>query len=227
MKGQPKSMWGLRASSAFLAVPGTLALCLALATPASATIPEGTATITNPTSNLPLNSGASTAQFTVDLPAQAACAGDTASDGYHVFSYLVPTGTTITNLTFNGGTPSTGYGLADGAGYYGSANTAPTSGEVINIPSDFEWADEANIGASATTLDGGSSLTWDTGLACANASGTLTNYWNNVVTFTLNNSDPNKFVWMAANVPAPPTLTTEVPGKKSIAVGWTDPTDHG
>src|SRR5580698_10136520 len=107
MKGQPKSMWGLRASSAVLAAGGALALCLAAATPASATIPEGTATITNPATNQPLNSGASTVQFTVDLPAQAACAGDTASNGYHVYSYLVPKGTIITSLTFNGA-PSSG-----------------------------------------------------------------------------------------------------------------------
>jgi hypothetical protein len=208
-------------------VAGTVGLCLATATPASAATVDGTATITNPTTNLPLNSGGSTAQFSVDLPAQAACSGDTATDHYHVFSYLVPKGTTIANITFGGGVPSTGYGLIDGSGYYGSANTAPTTGLIINIPSDFEWADLLNAGATASTLDGGSSAIWEAGIACANSSGTLTDYWNNAVTFTANNADANKFVWTAENVPAPPTQAAEVPGKKSIAVSWVDPTNPG
>ena len=42
-------------------------------------------------------SGASTTPFTVTLPANASCTGDTANDGYHVYSYLVPEGTDVTS----------------------------------------------------------------------------------------------------------------------------------
>ena len=227
MKGLPKSMRGVLASSALLASAGTVALGLAGAPPASAATLDATATITNPSNNQPLNSGGSTAVFGVDLPAQAACSGDTATDGYHVFSYLIPKGTTITGLRFSGGSASSGWGFADGNGYYGSANTAPTTGEIINIPSDFEWAWLLPLGETASNLDGGSSATWDAGIACANSSGTLTDYWNNAVTFTANNSDPNKFVWTAENVPAAPTSPAAVAGKKSIAVTWIDPTNPG
>jgi hypothetical protein len=76
-----------------------------------------------------LSGGGSETQFTVDLPAQAACSGDTATDGYHVFSYLLPKGTSVQSITFSSSGPSAGLGFADGSGYYGSANTAPTTGQ--------------------------------------------------------------------------------------------------
>ena len=40
-------------------------------------------------------SGGSSTPFTVVLPANASCSGDTAHDGYHVYSYLVPRGTDL------------------------------------------------------------------------------------------------------------------------------------
>ena len=78
--------------------------------------------------------------FTVTLPANAACSGDTACAGYHVYSYLVPKGTAVSSVTFTE-FPSTGYGFVNNIGtYYGAANTAATTGQVISIPNNFQWA---------------------------------------------------------------------------------------
>jgi hypothetical protein len=219
MRGLGKSILGVGLPTALLVVAGSVSLGLA-ATPA-AWATSGTATITDPNTNLPLSSGGSTTVFTVDLPAQAACSKDTANNGYHVFSYLVTASTNISTLTFGTGAPSSGYGLADGSGYYGSANTAPTTGEVINIPNDFEWADTLNIGASAATLDGGSHATWEAGLACANPAGTLTDNWNTPVTFTKSTSDPHGFVW-TAGVPKDTTKTTVKCAPKAGKIGKVD-----
>ena len=216
---------GMRASAGALIVAGAWSLYVAAsASPASAATLGGTATISNPTTNQPLASGGSTTVFGVDLPAQAACSGDTATGGYHVFSYLVPETTDVTTITFVGGTPSTGLGLADGSGYYGSANTAPTTGQIINIPADFEWADLSNLGATAASLDANGGA-WNTGLACANTSGAVTDFWNSVVTFTVSGSDPSGFVWSA--VPGTGGTTTSSTTSGSTSNGGTTTTVAG
>ena len=186
---------------------GVVALCAAPATAYASTL-NGTATITDPASN-PLTSGGSSTSFSVALPAQAACTGDTASDGYHVFSYLVPQGTSPTTVSFTGGDPSTGYGFFSSIGtYYGSANTASTTGQIIGIP-DFEWgpAVESYSLKSALLYNGGTSGVWEAGIACANSSGAVTDYWNTEITFTSSQSDPDGFVW--ADVPGLPSDTPE------------------
>lgn len=180
---------------------------------ASASTLGGTATITDPSLN-PLSSGGSTTNFSVSLPANAACSGDTQNDGYHVESYLVPQGTTVTSITFSNH-PSTGYGFADNTGkYYGSQNTAPTTGQIVGIPTNFEWGSwvSADGVPLATFLYNGTSGIWEAGIACANSSGTLTDYWNTEVTFTASQSDPNGFTWAA--VPGVPGSTPE----ESLAV---------
>jgi hypothetical protein len=189
------------------ATGGVLALCAAPATAYASTL-NGTATIADPTDS-PLASGGSATSFTVTLPAQAACTGDTASSGYHVFSYLVPQGTSPTAVSFTSGDPSTGYGFFSSIGtYYGPANTATTTGQIIGIP-DFEWGPAVENYSLLSTLlyNGGTSGVWEAGIACANSSGVVTDYWNTEITFTASQSDPDGFVW--ADVPGLPTDTPE------------------
>jgi hypothetical protein len=198
--------WGL--ATTIGAVLGVFLVCA----PASAATLGGTATIADPSTNQPLASGSSTTSFTVTLPANAACSGDTATDGYHVYSYLVQKGTPVTGVTFVN-FPSTGYGLVDNTGtYYGKANAAITTGQIIGIPNDFQWGplvttDGGSLAVSQL-LYSGSSGVWEAGLACANSSGTVTDYWNTEVTFTSSSSDPNGFTWAA--VPGVPSQTPEV-----------------
>ena len=153
-----------------------------------------------------LASGGSDTNFTVTLPTNAACTGDSAHSGYHVWSYLVEKGANIAATTFNADTgPSQGLGLYESdANYYGPANTAQTTGEIIGIPNDFQWGAAVAGGdftAAQLLYNGGASGVWEGGIACANGSGVLSDNWNTEITFTSSNTDPNGFTWSA--VPGP------------------------
>jgi hypothetical protein len=177
--------------------------------PVSAATTNGTATITDPGSAQALASGGSAAVFTVALPAQAACSGDTQNGGYHVYSYLVPKGTNVGSLTFVN-SPSAGLGLFDvGGGYYGAANTAATTGQVISIPNNLTFGIlVTNQITTASALTAGQ---WEAGLVCANTTGNPTDWWNTEVTFTANGADANGFTWAATPgggvTPTSPTTT--------------------
>jgi hypothetical protein len=176
-----------------------------LGSTAGASTLDGIATIASPATSNYLSGGGSTTPFTVSLPAQAACSGDSAHDGYRVYSYLVPQGTNVTSVSFSE-IPSEGYGLVNNAGtYYGDVNTAPSTGQIIEIPNGFEW--EPLISDDNVPLDtllyqnGNQSGVWETGLACAPESGVVSDYWNTEVTFSASETDPNGFVW--SDVPGP------------------------
>jgi hypothetical protein len=200
--------------------------------PAGASTVDGVATIADPSGLNSLPSGGSTTQFTINLPASAACSGDTATDGYHVFSYLVPKGTNPTAVSFVNGFPSVDYGLFTSTGnYYGKANTAQTTGQVVSIPTNLEFAPLLSRGVTAATLESNGGV-WESGIACANSSGTVTDYWNTQLTFTANGGDPNGFVWSATpggptSVPGAPKVGTVKAGHGSVAVKWTAPSSNG
>jgi hypothetical protein len=164
---------------------------------------NGVATVADPGTTTPLLSGGSDTQFTLALPAGAACTGDTASHGYHIYSYLVQKGTDLSTVTFNQH-PSQGFGLFDSTGsYYGPVNTAVTTGQIPTLPNNFEWGPfvAAHSVLSQFLYTGGTSGVWEGGLVCANTSGVVTDNWNTEITFTASGSDPNGFVWSA--VPGP------------------------
>ncbi len=178
----------------------------------------GTATITNPSNNTALGSGGSTTTFTVAVPSGAACPGDTANGGYHVYSYLIQAGSDITGVTFVNA-PSSGYGFVDNTGsYYGPANTAINTGQIISIPTNFQWAPVVTtLGLPLSTLlYSGSSGAWDGGLVCTDTSGHVVSSWNTRITFTASGSDPNGFTWAA--VPGVPSLSPEVPYAAALPV---------
>ena len=224
---------GVRAGALVLVLAG--AWSLYVATAASASTTNGTATITDP-SNSPLASGGSSTVFTVALPAQAACTGDTATGGYHVFSYLVQKGTSPSTINFTSGDPVPGYGFFSSIGtYYGPVNTATTTGQIIGIP-DFEWGPAVVSDSLLSTLLAGGGV-WEGGIACANSSGAVTDWWNTEITFTASISDPDGFTWSA--VPGPPgssstptmtagaTTTTTAGGTTTTTPGSTTTTQPG
>ena len=137
---------GLAAMLVFL---GTFAGAIAVGvTPAGASTLNGVATIANPVSNAPLVSGWSASNFTVTLPAvsgkPAHCTGasNSRTDSYHVFSYMVKKGISPTSVSFRTGYPSTGLGYFTSSGeYYGKANTAATTGQIIDIPNNLDFAE--------------------------------------------------------------------------------------
>ena len=203
-----------RAIGAFAAVlMAAGSLCLMLATDATAATLNGVATIAVAADpSQALSSGGSTTLFTVALPPNAACSGDTASDGYHVYSYLVEEGTDLSTVKFVG-SPSTGFGFVNTLGvYYGAANTAVTTGQIVSIPADFEWGPLVSIDKvplASLLYTGGTTGAWEAGIACANTDGALSDNWNTPITFTASSGDPNGFTWSATGkVTTTPTTTT-------------------
>jgi hypothetical protein len=205
-----KASRGLAATAAVLMAAGSICFLTASSASAAGAGLGNVATISIPDGTAPLTSGGSADPFTVTLPASAACSGDTANDGFHVYSYLVPKGTDVTTLTFLGNNPPTqSFGFVNNAGvYYGPVNTAVTTGQVLTLPNNFEWAPLATQDGLLTTLlaNGG---VWEAGLLCSNSTGMVTDNWNTEVTFTASGTDANGFVWStAASTTPPPTSTT-------------------
>jgi len=202
------------ASRVALGAGALTGLGLLWALPASASTLGGTATISN-TSGTALTGTLGSAQaFTVTLPPNTDCSGDTQHGGYLVYSYLVPAGTSVSTLTFPGQQPGTGYGLFDSNGYYGAQNTAPTTGQITNVPLDFSWsALSGAIGGGSALYNpsggAGTSATWQAGIACAVGTGAVTDYWVDNVTFTKSTTDANGFTWTSS--PGPGTQSPEVP----------------
>lgn len=149
-----------------------------------------------------LTSGGSATPYGVVLPPGAACPGDTAHDGYHVFSYLVPGGSSATDVNFRTGTPSRWYGfIADGA-YVGAVNTAVSTGEIVGLPTAFVWT---RLTPQILFADGAHTSTWRGGIACADTSGRVTDYWNSTLVFAADPTDPGGFTWKVVDQGAVPS----------------------
>ena len=176
---------------------------------ASASTLNGIATTATPSNDKYLASGGSNTVFTVTLPSGAACTGDTAHNGYHVWSYLVKQSASIAATPSLTG-PSQGFGLYESdLNYYGPVNTAQNTGEIIGIPNDFSWGAGVTGGsftAAELLYTGGTSGIWEAGIACANSSGVLTDNWNTEITFTQSGTDPNGFTWSAIPGPSGSTV---------------------
>jgi hypothetical protein len=186
-----------------------VAITVAAPATAGASTLDGVATTASPGTSSYLASGGSTTPFTVSLPAQAACSGDSATNGYRVFSYLVEAGTNVATITFPSGEPNFGsnqYGLIESDGnFWEDQNTAPTTGQIIGIPNDFEWEALITKGLALNSLlyqNSNTSGVWEGGIACTNSSGTVSDYWNTQITFSHSGTDPNHFDWSAVPGPA-------------------------
>jgi hypothetical protein len=162
----------------------------------------GTAYITRPGSAAVLDSGDPSTSYGVLLPSGSSCPGDTAHDGYHVFSYLVPKGVSPASVSFKTGVPSRYYGFISAGTYIGAVNTALNTGEIVGLPSAFtfsRWTRSELIPAGA------SGATWEGGIACANIHGVATNYWSAQISFRVSTSGSGGYTWTVAQQ-APGTL---------------------
>jgi hypothetical protein len=224
----------LKASAAAGAAAAVLGLSLSVlgVTAASAATTNGVATIENSSESAPLTGvQGSATPFTVGLPAGAACDGDTATDGWGVVSYMVPQsvyGTNGANLpglvSYSGGFEQVGLGyFAAGGAPLTSQPTAPVSGDILsNVQGPWQWSGLSPTHVAAVGTGplaspyqnelipaGGSSQVWESGIACINASGVITDWWNAEITFTASSSDTNGYTWTpttstGANVPESP-----------------------
>jgi hypothetical protein len=209
---------GGRSRLARILVAGTIAgaSALALAAPAGATPPTptyaGAATLFNTTTSA-ADAGGSADNFTINLPAGAACPGDTTSGGYLIDSYFVPQTTDVTTLNFSGGFPSTGYALYNSTNnhQFEAANTNSGTGQIAGIPQTLQFGAQVtrNHPTKATLLAG--TGVWEVGIAC-DLNGALSSYWNTQVTFTPSTTDAGGFTWTdAPGAPTAPPQTPEVP----------------
>jgi hypothetical protein len=158
-----------------------------------------TEVITPPGQITPLNSGGSATPYAVLLPSGASCPGDTAHDGYHVFSYLVPQGVSPTAVSFKTGDPSKWFGYIANGSYFGAVNTAEDTGQVVSLPAEFVWT---RLTPQDLFAHGASNATWEGGIACANVHGVVTDYWNSQIVFTASTTDSGGFTWRVVQSPA-------------------------
>lgn len=186
-------------------VTGTLAVTpLGTTTETGASVSVGPELITRPGQLTALTSGGSATAYGVSLPAGASCPGDSAHQGYHVFSYLVPVGVSPTVVSFKTGVPSRYFGyIADGS-YFGAVNTAQQTGQILGLPPRFTWS---RLTPQDLFTTGSTSAVWEGGIACADTHGTVTSYWNSAVRFSVSSSDPGGFTWTVMHNPTPPVST--------------------
>lgn len=207
---------------------------------ARASTVDGSAVITDPTTNTaitqPGQSGGE--QFTLVLPPQAACDGDTATGGYHIYSYMIaaPATDTPANVTSAvlGLNPATGvattyFPLTDNGGnFYGPANTAIGTGQITTVPLnlDFQPLNTALAGSGLATLPG---TTKEIGILCATQNNVVTDFWNQEVTFTASGTDASGFTWSpgtsGSTVPTTTTSSTVASSTTSTTTGDTSSTD--
>ena len=169
----------------------TVLLCL-LATPATAATAAGPVEIINPATSYPLNSGGSSTAFGLTVPPGARCPGDSAHDGYHVFTYAVRAGTDPGSVGWYLLLPTKGVPLISYAlGPYEAKNTAIGTGEIPQLPNDFEW----QRFSPRQLLGAASHAVWTAVIACAATPTTITTYWTAQVQFDASSTDPRGFVW--------------------------------
>lgn len=198
-----RSRVGRVAASALVPLALTAGLVATSATAGAAT--AGVAQITKPGQTTSLSGGGSATPYAVALPANASCPGDTAHDGYHVYSYLVPEGVSPTAVSFKTGDPSKWYGYIDYGDFFAAANTAENTGQIMNLPYEFSWSRYASY-LDDIFPHGATTATWEGGIACANTHGVVTNYWNSEIVFTKSAADPGGFTWKVKD--APPAATS-------------------
>jgi len=207
VRGKSSAVRGLFAALfVVIAMDGSLWAWSPIAAGASAV--AGVAEITRPGSTAPLRSGGSQTPYGVLLPQGARCPGDTAHHDYHVFSYLIRRGIQLTSVNFGGILPSRGFGFIANGSYYGAINTVENTGQVAALPTEFTWSrlTPEELFAKAETT-----AAWDGGIACANALGVVTDYWNTEVVFKADPTDPGGFTWAVVADDAQPSPSGQVP----------------
>ncbi|HVT78003.1 MAG TPA: hypothetical protein VHD87_13295 [Acidimicrobiales bacterium] len=179
---------------------------LGVGSPAQAATDGGGSTVvspnsgTDPNAGQPLGSGGSATKFTLKLPSGAACSGDTATGGFHVQSYMVPSTVSPSSVTYDaqgptpqhynsGGTFRMPLWIAGEQKVYVNAATNVTDGVIINVPSfDFAVYSPGDIPAG----------TYNVGIACTNNQNALDKFWNTQMTFTTSPADsPAQVTWTA------------------------------
>lgn len=204
---------------ALAALSLTVAVAAAVngSTPALASTAAGAVQLTVPPGGLgagtPLTSGGSATPFAMTPPTGAACSGDSATGGYRVQSFMVPSTVDVSTLTFNASGPiPSGSGASYRQPMYSSTGTpfvnkttGASTGALAGLPT-FSFAFLPD--ATATFLPVG---TYTIGYACTLGPAgptQLDKYWTAQITISAAPSDPLGIAWAIAVAPPPTTSTS-------------------
>lgn len=173
-------------------------------------VPPGT-----PNAGTALTSGGSATAFAMTPPSGAACSGDTATGGYRVQSFMVPSSVDVATLTFNASGPlPAGSGSSYRQPMFSAAGspfvnrtTGVSTGSLVSLPT-FSFA---FVGTDALAfLPAGN---YKIGYACTVGSAgpsQLDKYWVGQITIVASGADPAGLTWTTATTP-PVTTTTATP----------------
>jgi hypothetical protein len=192
-----------RVAALVAALACALTASFAVASTAAWAVGAGRAEVVNGDTGSPMNSGGSATFFGLNLPGGARCPGDTAHQGYHVFTYLLPKDFNLASATYTN-LPLQGIGLIASGEYIGALNTDPLTAAVRQLPGNFTFA---RLKPSDLFGPGQSSATWEAGVSCADRYGRTARYWNVEMVFTLSHSDPGGFVWRLSHHESAPSST--------------------
>lgn len=166
----------------------------------------------SPTAGTPLTVGGSATAFAMTPPSGAACTGDTATGGYRVQTFMVPSSVDVATLTFNASGPlPAGSGAAYRQPMFSAAGspfvnrtTGVSTGALVSLPT-FSFA---FVGTDALAfLPAGD---YKIGYACTlGAAGPtqLDKYWVGQITILASGTDPAGLTWTTATTPPVPSTT--------------------
>ena len=177
------------------------------------------------------SSGIGSTAFTLSLPNQAACAGDSAGAGWRWQTYMVPATVDPAGLQFdsNGPVPADVgadfrqplfdvFGTPVVSQSTAIADTAGGPGLILSVPqTNFEVFSPGHIPAGA----------YNVGIACTlgpPSTTQLDRFWNVKMTFSSNPSGGAAQVsWAQGALPDAPTLSSVVPADGSLTATFTQP----
>jgi len=167
-------------STVVFAIPGAFATQDATA---------GIATVVDPRTGNPLNSGGSATLFALQLPPGAACAGDSAHKGYLLYSYVLSSTVNPATLTYKDGYPATGVDLIDQYGDPWVTKFTAVDTGAVSVGSIFKWS---LYGHDTAAIKPGNS--YNIGISCSQNFKTAS-YWNVGMRFLPSATDPAGFTW--------------------------------
>ena len=167
-----------------------------------------------PAAGQTLTTGGSATAFTFQLPSGAACTGDSASGGFRVQSYMVPTAVDPQTLKFNflgpnpagsGASYSQPLFLSDDGQRFINVATGITDGLVLTLPG-FDFTSTRFV--AGFVLPG----TYNVGILCTKSAGAeVDKFWNTQLTFATSATDlPNGLTWTVSGGATTTTTTTTV-----------------
>ncbi len=217
-----------KAAVGVMAVTGGLSLLGAQAAPAATANPGGPAIITTSDFFTPLNSGTAATVWSIKLPQAASCSGDTATNNFHVFTYVVPASVDPGTLRFGSdgpeNDPNADFPLVDDGGSPQIAlNTGIGTGQVpVPLPR-FQWGNPPTPFDSTLIPPG----TYNVGIACADGAGVNDKFWNVQETFTGDPTvftGPNAFAWTVSTTTSTSTSTSTMPATTTTTMPATTTT---